>query len=181
MRISELAERVGTTPVTIRYYEEAGILPPPRRTENRYRQYGDDDLRRIQLVLALRRLDVPLDEIRRLAGSCIEHRCAHGTQQLLELVDRRSAEVHGQIRELRGLADRFAELKRRLTNEGGQTMTIQGSDLRTKDLASDRGCAGPGCSCGCGCCLASVEQEDHTDVVEVLAQSPSSSCECGCC
>lgn len=182
MRISQLAERLGTAPATIRFYEEAGILPPASRAENRYRQYGEDDLRRVQLVLALRRLDVPLDEIRHLARSCFEHRCAHGTRQLLAVVDRRSAEIHGQIRELQSLADRFAELKRRLMNEGGQTMTmIQDSDLWTKDVACECGCAGSGCTCGCSCCLPSVEHDDHAGVVEVLAQSPSSSCACGCC
>jgi len=90
MRIGEMARALGTDPPTIRYYEEVGILPAAERSENRYREYGDEDVRRIELVLALRRLDVPLGEIRTLAGTCFEHRCATGTQQLLAVIDRRS-------------------------------------------------------------------------------------------
>ncbi len=64
MRIGELARTLGTDPPTIRYYEEIGILPAPQRSENRYREYGDEDVRRLGVVFALRHLDVPIDEIR---------------------------------------------------------------------------------------------------------------------
>ena len=36
LRIGEVAERVGTTPRTIRYYEEIGLLPEPRRPRGRH-------------------------------------------------------------------------------------------------------------------------------------------------
>ncbi len=54
MRIGEVARTLGTDPPTIRYYEGVGILPAAERSENRYREYGDEDVRRIELVLALR-------------------------------------------------------------------------------------------------------------------------------
>ncbi len=56
MNISSLARRAGISPSGVRWYESAGILPPPARRENGYREYGESDLSRLTLILALRRL-----------------------------------------------------------------------------------------------------------------------------
>ncbi len=188
MHIGTVARKLGTDPPTIRYYEEAGVLPRPARGANRYREYRDADVRRIELVLALRRLDVPLHEIRTLAGTCFDHRCATNTERLLDVVDRRSRQVHEQIDELHRLADRFAELRRRLstdrrtsemTIDARDTQTTQG-EQRTEMLSCDCGCVGSGCTCGCTCCGAAGHAE-HESTVEVLAQVPETACDCGCC
>ena len=45
LRIGEVAKRVGTTPRTIRYYEEIGILPSEGgRESGRHRLYGERDV-----------------------------------------------------------------------------------------------------------------------------------------
>ena len=73
MKIAELAEQAGIAPSAVRFYEEAGILPPARRTANGYRDFGPEDLARLRLVVALRRLGLgPLDA-GRLARLCLEH------------------------------------------------------------------------------------------------------------
>jgi DNA-binding transcriptional MerR regulator len=57
LRIGELAERVGTTPRTIRYYEEIGLLPSAEdRGQGKHRLYGEDDVQRLRDVLRLRDL-----------------------------------------------------------------------------------------------------------------------------
>jgi DNA-binding transcriptional MerR regulator len=70
-RIGDVAERVGTTPRTIRYYEEMGLLPPPPAHEKgRHRTYGDADVRRLQELIRLRDLlGVSLEELRSLVES----------------------------------------------------------------------------------------------------------------
>ncbi len=190
MRISTLARQTGTTPHAIRFYEREGILPFPDRTANRYREYDGQDIRRLELVLALRRLDVPLHEIRSLAGSCFDHRCATSTRQLLEVVDRRSIEVHRQMDELRELAARFAELRRLLAGDHEQrrSMMIELETQNTVEQAAraphadcDCGCAGSGCTCGCECCLPSGTHDQHRQALEVLAQPAEEACGCGCC
>jgi MerR family transcriptional regulator, repressor of the yfmOP operon len=67
-RIGEVAELVSTTPRTIRYYEEFGLLPPPPSHEKgRHRTYGDGDVRRLQELLRLRDLlGVSLEELKSL-------------------------------------------------------------------------------------------------------------------
>jgi DNA-binding transcriptional MerR regulator len=49
---------------TLRYYDREGLLAPSRRTEAGYRLYTDDDLARLEQILALKFLGFSLDEIR---------------------------------------------------------------------------------------------------------------------
>lgn len=66
MRIQEVEQLVGVSKKSIRYYEEAGLLSPARESGNGYRSYGEADVRALRTIRLLRRLDVPVDEIRRL-------------------------------------------------------------------------------------------------------------------
>jgi arsenate reductase len=72
MKVSELARRAGIAPSAVRFYEEAGVLPPAARRDNGYRDYAEDTLARLRLVVALRRLGLPPVEAGRLAALCID-------------------------------------------------------------------------------------------------------------
>ena len=69
LRIGEVAERTGTTPRTIRYYEEIGLLPsPPGHEKGRHRTYSEGDVERLVELLRLRELlGVTLEELKELA------------------------------------------------------------------------------------------------------------------
>jgi len=73
MRIAQLAERAGVAPSAVRWYEQAGVLPAPPRQANGYREYGEEDLARLRLVLSLRRLGLGPEDAGRLARLCLEH------------------------------------------------------------------------------------------------------------
>jgi DNA-binding transcriptional MerR regulator len=60
MQIRELSQRTGLPAKTIRYYEEIGLLPPPKRLDNSYRDYSEADVARTRLVAGARRLDLSL-------------------------------------------------------------------------------------------------------------------------
>jgi MerR family transcriptional regulator, repressor of the yfmOP operon len=66
MRIGEAAERTGTTPRTIRYYEELGLLDEPGgREKGKHRSYTDADVERLTDLIRLRELlGVSLDELK---------------------------------------------------------------------------------------------------------------------
>jgi len=72
MRIAELARRVGIAPSAIRWYEQAGVIPPPRRHANGYRDYADADVASLRLVVSLRRLGLGPADAGRLARICLE-------------------------------------------------------------------------------------------------------------
>jgi DNA-binding transcriptional MerR regulator len=63
MRIGELAERAGTSPRALRYYEQQGLLPA-RRTANGYRDYDEVDLRLVREIRSLLEIGFNLEETR---------------------------------------------------------------------------------------------------------------------
>jgi arsenate reductase len=71
MNVSEVARRAGLSPSGVRWYEQAGILPPAARRENGYRDYTESDLDRFTLVLTLRRLGFAPHDAGRLAQQCL--------------------------------------------------------------------------------------------------------------
>jgi DNA-binding transcriptional MerR regulator len=54
LRIQEVAEEVGLTPRSIRYYEERGLLEPAARSQGAYRLYDADDIERLRFIKGLR-------------------------------------------------------------------------------------------------------------------------------
>jgi DNA-binding transcriptional MerR regulator len=69
LRIGQVAELTGTTPRTIRYYEEIGLLrAAPEREPGAHRVYEQSDVERLQEVLRLKRvLGLSLEELRELS------------------------------------------------------------------------------------------------------------------
>ncbi len=71
LRIGDLAKLVGTTPRTIRYYEEMGLLPEaPARPSGGHRTYSDAEVERLREVVRLKELlGVTLEELRTLLAA----------------------------------------------------------------------------------------------------------------
>lgn len=66
MRIGELAEQVGVSVETIRYYEQQGLLEKPARSASNYRRYGPEAAKRLGFIRQCRALGIGLTEIRPL-------------------------------------------------------------------------------------------------------------------
>lgn len=66
MRIQEVEQQVGITKKNIRFYEKEGLLQPGRNLENGYRDYREEDVEILKRIKLLRRLSVPLEEIRKV-------------------------------------------------------------------------------------------------------------------
>ena len=62
--IGELAKLTSSDPKTIRFYERAELLSPPRH--GRFRTYLASDVKRLRNVLLLRKLGVPIAQIRQM-------------------------------------------------------------------------------------------------------------------
>jgi MerR family transcriptional regulator, repressor of the yfmOP operon len=68
LRIGEVAQRVGVTPRTIRYYEELGLLGSGNREKGTHRTYAEVDVVRVQELIRLRDLlGLTLEELVELA------------------------------------------------------------------------------------------------------------------
>ena len=75
LTVGQLAARAEVRADTIRYYERAGLLPEPSRTDGDHRRYGAADVDRLLFIRGAQRLGLRLSEIRELllvreAGDC---------------------------------------------------------------------------------------------------------------
>jgi DNA-binding transcriptional MerR regulator len=119
LRIGDVARLVGTTPRTIRYYEEIGLLTEaPARPSGRHRIYTDAEVERLREVMRLRDLlGVSLEELKTLL-TAEEARAAVRAQLRREDVDpERRREL---LTEALGHIDRQLELVRRRAAELGK-------------------------------------------------------------
>ena len=66
MKIYQVEELVGITKKNIRFYEDQKLLCPKRNPENDYREYSLEDVRQLEKIKLLRKLSVPIEEIRLL-------------------------------------------------------------------------------------------------------------------
>lgn len=109
MRIGELAHRAGVSPKAIRYYEDLGLLPAPRRTESGYRHYTEDDAVRLDFIAKAKRLGLSLDEIAGVLAVCEEGQppCSH----VIALLDGRIAEVDRAVEELKAFRGELARVR----------------------------------------------------------------------
>ena len=91
MKINEVEAAVGVTKKNIRFYEEEGLITPGREPGNGYRIYSQADVERLRRIKLLRKLDVPLADIRAmLEGQCT---LAEGMVQQLERLHSRRADL----------------------------------------------------------------------------------------
>lgn len=109
MRIGEVASRAGVSTKTIRYYEDIGVILPPRRSPSGYRDYDEPALDRLAFVRAAQAVGLTLGEIRgilALRDGGDEPPCGH----VLDLLRARSAELDRRIAELRSLRGELTRL-----------------------------------------------------------------------
>jgi DNA-binding transcriptional MerR regulator len=66
MQIGEVAERIGLSLRTIRYYEEVGLAVPSARSEGGFRLYVEADVERLRVVMQMKPLGFSLEEMREL-------------------------------------------------------------------------------------------------------------------
>ena len=116
MKVSELAQRAGIASSAVRWYESMGILPPAARQANVYREYSDEDLARLRLVVSLRRLGLAPDEAGRMARLCIEH--GEVDRDLAPLIVEQRAAIARQRDDLDRLDDELVDLESTIAAAG---------------------------------------------------------------
>jgi DNA-binding transcriptional MerR regulator len=98
LRVAELAAAVGVSPDTIRYYERAGLLPPPARTPAGYRAYDAGAVERLRFIRGAQRLGLRLREITDLLAVRDSGVCPCEPAEVL--LRRRLAELDAQLAQL---------------------------------------------------------------------------------
>ena len=108
--IGQLAKAAGVSSRTIRYYEELGILPEPRRSAGGTRKYPSEYSGYITATLALKDLGFRLDEIKPLARLALGRTVSPGQRDTAaQLVSDRIEALARQVTVLRRLHDSVRE------------------------------------------------------------------------
>ena len=102
MKINEVEARSGISKKNIRFYEEQGLLSPRRDSSNGYRDYGEEELAVLQRIKLLRKLGVPIGEIRLLFG---------GTHTVADVMRRQIVSLEREQRNLEQSAALCRELQ----------------------------------------------------------------------
>lgn len=98
LRVGELADRVGVSGDTIRYYERTGLLRPPARTPAGYREYGPEAVDRMRFIQGAQRLGLQLSDIRDLLAVRDTGECP--CEPAEELLSRRLADLDAEMARL---------------------------------------------------------------------------------
>ena len=104
MKINEVERLVGITKRNIRFYEKEGLLAPDRNSENGYREYSEEDVECLKQIKLFRKLDLPLEEIRRIQQGVLTVSDAMGRHVI-------------QLERQRANLESMAELCRQMEND----------------------------------------------------------------
>ncbi len=113
LHIGEVAERVGISLRTVRYYEEQSLFEPAGRTEGGFRLYTDREVNRLLLIKHMKPLGFTVPQMRELlaahdtlgsddaeARQAAEHRIAEFAEQAVARCE--------QLRDQLARAEEFA-------------------------------------------------------------------------
>ncbi len=95
MTIKDLENELLISRANIRFYEKEGLLSPNRK-ENKYRDYNDNDISRLQKIIVLRKLGVSVTDIKSILD---------GNESLQKVVHEQSKILTEKIEELKGALD----------------------------------------------------------------------------
>lgn len=133
MKIKEVCERTGLTRRAVRFYEEKGLISPGLESKEHsdYRDYSEEDLRRLQLIARLRTLQLPVSEVAAVletpekAGDLLER---HARRLEEESREKSLAASYLKELDLRG-ADNLSELSGRL-GQADHSLQLPMPDIR---------------------------------------------------
>lgn len=119
-RIGEVAEGLGVSPRTIKYYEEIGLVEPEERTSGGFRLYGERDIKRLTGILKMKGMGFSLAAIRELLSVRDEAREATKATVLSTAIERlseRRGEVEGRIGKLEKDLESAKSLEKELEHD----------------------------------------------------------------
>lgn len=148
LRISQLAERSGYRPSTLRFYDEVGLLPATGRTAAGYRLYDEAAVARLRFIDRAKQLGLPLPEIRELVEVWDGGACAHVQDRLRADIAARSAQVRAQMGELTALAQQLAAAAEHLTGGAPDEPCADGCGC-TDEAPADDAVTGPSVPVAC--------------------------------
>jgi DNA-binding transcriptional MerR regulator len=114
LTVGQLAHATGVPAKTIRYYEQVGVLPEPRRSATGYRHYSRNDVHRLLFIRRARALGLSLANLKALTAELDSGECLTMRPRLYDLVTEQLRTVQQQIAEFQVLEQQLAQVLQRL-------------------------------------------------------------------
>lgn len=142
MKIKQVEELVGITKKNIRFYEDQGLLEV-KRAENGYREYGLNDVKRLQEIRLLRKLSIPIEDMRQMFGgekslrSCLEYQVEEMERQkknLMQIQNFCEELLDAEISLETLNAAQCLEQIEQLEKEGTNFMDVRKTDVHKKKI-----------------------------------------------
>lgn len=105
LRIGQLANELGTTTKTLRFYEEIGLLQKSTRSQSGYRLYDRKAVTNAHLLISLRRMGLSIDELKVFCSATNGDTLR---QRLLALMDEKIRDMDMSLGVLQGRRDDLA-------------------------------------------------------------------------
>ena len=116
LSIGAVAKATGIKVVTLRYYEQVGLVPSPARTDGNYRAYSEEDLCRLRFIRRCRDLGFTLDQVCELLrlSSKKDQECS----EVDRITKRHLTEVERKMSDLKRLAKVLRRISSRCRGDG---------------------------------------------------------------
>ena len=98
MKIGDVAELTGVSTKTIRFYEEAGLLPAPARTPSGYRDYDPEVAERLRFIHRGQAAGLTLAQVRQILA--VHDRGDQPCGHVRDVLETRLEQVRSQLAEL---------------------------------------------------------------------------------
>ena len=144
LKINEVEALVGITKKNIRFYEAEGLLAPRRNSDNGYRDYGEAEVEALRRIKLLRKLGVPLEDIRQMLSGA--HTVGDGMRRHLVTLERErqnldaAAKLCGELADCQERldaldVDALLEEMAEMEQSGTTFQNKQSQDIRTRYVA----------------------------------------------
>lgn len=180
LTIGALARATDVTAKTIRYYEQVGVLPLPRRSPSGYRQYTQRDVHRLLFLRRARALGLSLQDLKVLMVELDTGLCGTMRPRLLDLVRAQREIVQQRIADFQLLQQQLDQVLHRLLTTAPSDLDEDCRCLDHETTPSPEGSPQP--------CTSALKGDvmDRQQTLEVLTMvapptgCADESCGCGC-
>lgn len=117
MTISEITRALNTSTRTLRYYEQIGLIQSVKKDDYAYRTYDADTVTRLQQIMVLRKLRIPLKQI----GAILQ---SENVMEIIETLRQNLSEVDDEITALSTIRDIINSFIRRLGENTHQQLKL---------------------------------------------------------
>jgi len=107
--IRKLADAGGASVETVRFYQRRGLLSEPKRVRGGFREYSEDDVRRLLFIKRAQECGFSLDDIAELASLSADR----DSKRVREVAQGRLEEIRARVSDLEAMATALLKLVRR--------------------------------------------------------------------